>query len=281
MKRLGYLLRVVRPLHTLFALPFAYLGAILGSSGRPSLYELWWITVAMFAARSLAMAWNRWVDRRFDALNPRTANREIPTGLVSGLDIAVAIGTCIGLLLWAAAKLHPMCVKVFPLAVVIPVFYSLTKRFTYLSHFFLGASLAFGPIGAWLAVAGHLPPPAYTWGAAVVLWVAGFDIFYQAQDVEFDRKYGLYSIPACFGVKRSVAVAMVLHIVSLILFVIGGLQMDVGLWHFVGMAIVTLMFIKEYHLVKALEPAGFTQAFQVNLAVSLVLLLFTGAGRML
>ena len=280
-QRAIHLLRVIRPAHTLFALPFAYLGAILGSSGLPSANQLGWITVAMFAARSFAMAWNRWIDRDIDALNPRTAHREIPAGLVSGKDIAWVIGGSLLLLLVAAWRLHPICLRVYPLAVAIPWAYSYTKRFTYLSHWVLGLSLAFGPIGAWLAVAGNLPAAAYTWAAAVVLWVAGFDIFYQAQDVHFDRAHGLYSIPACFGIHRAVNIAVFLHVLSWGLLVLGGIQSNLGKWHYLGIIAVALLFGAEYLFVRSRSPEGFARAFQINLLVSVVLLVFTGLDLLL
>lgn len=279
-RRLVCLFRVVRLSHTLFALPFAYLGAILGAGGLPTGWQLFWITAAMFGARSAAMAWNRWADREYDAKNPRTAQREIPTGQIGFRDIFLFTLVCLILFFVATTQLHPMCIKVFPLAVFLIFFYSYTKRFTFLSHFFLGMSLAFAPLGAWLAVAGTLPPAAWVWGLAVVFWVAGFDIFYQAQDVEFDREHGLYSIPACFGIEKGVAVALSLHMASLVLFFWGGILVAAGHWYFVGMGFVCLLFLREFFLVKRVDTKGFALAFQTNLLVSLVLLVFFGLDRL-
>lgn len=280
LRRLVCLFRVVRLHHTLFALPFAYLGALLGTGGWPSFQQILWITIAMFGARSAAMAWNRWVDREYDAKNPRTAQREIPTGQIGFSDVSWFTIICLLLFFLATTQLHPACIKVFPLAVFLTFFYSYTKRFTFLSHFILGMSLAFAPLGAWLAVSGSLPTAAWVWGLAVVCWVAGFDIFYQSQDVEFDRIHGLCSIPAYFGVKQGVKFALVLHAISLLLFLWGGMLSYAGTWYFLGIGIVLLLFSREYFLVRELDTARLASAFQINLMVSLVLLVFFGLDRL-
>lgn len=202
---------MIRFSHTVFALPFAFMGAILAAKGVPPVETLWWILVAMVGARSGAMSVNRIADRHLDALNPRTRTRALPSGQVSLRGALAFALTSFLVFLVAAWMLNPLCLALAPLALAIVCGYSYTKRFTAGSHFVLGLSLALAPVGAWIAVRGEVGAPALVLGLAVLLWVAGFDILYAFQDVDFDRTAGLFSIPAWLGTTRSLIVAGVLH----------------------------------------------------------------------
>jgi 4-hydroxybenzoate polyprenyltransferase len=203
--------------HTVFALPFAFMGAILAARGIPSVPTLLWILLAMIGARSGAMAVNRLVDQDFDARNPRTRERALPKGLVGRGEVTVfAVGSFV-LFLFAASRLNPLCLKLAPVAMAILIGYPYTKRFTFLSHMILGLSLAMAPLGAWIAVTGRMETTPAVLGLAVLLWVAGFDILYALADIDFDRASGLYSIPARFGAAGGMAISRVLHLLTLVL----------------------------------------------------------------
>jgi 4-hydroxybenzoate polyprenyltransferase len=202
---------MIRFSHTVFALPFAFMGAILAAKGVPSAETLWWILLAMVGARSGAMGMNRIADRRLDALNPRTRTRALPSGQISLGGAVAFVVTAFAVFFLAAWMLNPLCFALAPLALVIVCGYSFTKRFTAGSHFVLGLSLALAPIGAWIAVRGEIGAPPLVLGLAVLLWVAGFDILYAFQDVDFDRKTGLCSIPAWLGTAKALIIAGILH----------------------------------------------------------------------
>ncbi len=197
--------------HTVFALPFALLGMVLAAEGWPAWRTVGWIVAAMVGARSAAMGFNRLADRSIDARNPRTAGRALPLGQVTPRFVALFVAASLALLLLAAWQLNPLCLKLYPLAVAILLGYSYTKRLTSLSHLLLGLALAGAPLGAWIAVRGDLTATPLVLAAAVLLWVAGFDILYALQDIEFDRRSGLYSIPARIGVLPSLWVSSLLH----------------------------------------------------------------------
>ncbi len=216
-KQLGVVLEMIKIEHTLFALPFALLGMLLAAQGWPAWATVGWIVVAMAGARSAAMGFNRLADRGIDARNPRTAGRALPAGQVTPAFVALFVIGSLGLLLLAAWRLNPLCVKLYPLAVAILLGYSYTKRFTALSHLVLGLALAGAPLGAWIAVRGSVEATPFVLAALVVLWVAGFDILYALQDLEFDRRSGLYSIPVRLGVVPSLVVSAALHAAMLVL----------------------------------------------------------------
>jgi len=197
--------------HTLFALPFAFLGMMLAAEGWPSWLTVFWIVVAMVGARSAAMGFNRLADRRIDAENPRTASRALPAGLVSPGWVAGFIAVNCALLLVAAWQLNPLTLAFAPVALVVLLGYSYTKRFTWASHLVLGLALGGAPVGAWIAVRGAFAWTPFLLCAAVLLWVAGFDVLYALQDVDFDRRRGLHSIPARFGVVGSLWISGALH----------------------------------------------------------------------
>ncbi|HYG63777.1 MAG TPA: UbiA-like polyprenyltransferase [Thermoanaerobaculia bacterium] len=217
LRTLSTVLEMIKFEHTLFALPFAFLGMILAAEGGPSWRTVLWIVVAMVGARSAAMGWNRLVDRRIDAANPRTATRALPAGLVSPAAVTLFIVASSALLVVAAWQLNPLALALSPVALAILFLYSYTKRFTWASHLVLGLSLAGAPLGAWIAVRGDVTATPLILAGSVLLWVAGFDVLYALQDVEFDRRTGLYSIPARFGVVGALWISAGLHALMLAL----------------------------------------------------------------
>jgi 4-hydroxybenzoate polyprenyltransferase len=210
-RTLKTVLEMIKFEHTLFALPFAFLGMILAAEGWPSWRTVLWIVVAMVGARSAAMAFNRLADRKIDAANPRTAGRALPAGQISPAAVTLFVVVSSALLVLAAWELNPLAFYLSPLALAILFLYSYTKRFTWAAHLVLGLSLAGAPLGAWIAVRGSLALTPFVLAAVVLLWVAGFDILYALQDLEFDRRTGLYSIPARFGVVGSLWISALLH----------------------------------------------------------------------
>lgn len=217
LQTLGVMLEMIKFEHTLFALPFAFLGMILAAEGWPSWRTVGWIVVAMVGARSAAMGFNRLVDRRIDAANPRTATRALPAGLVSPAAATLFVVASSALLVLAAWRLNPLALALSPVALAILFLYSYTKRFTWASHLVLGLSLAGAPLGAWIAIRGDVTATPLVLAASVLLWVAGFDVLYALQDEEFDRKSGLFSIPSRFGTVASLWISAGLHAVLLIL----------------------------------------------------------------
>ena len=197
--------------HTLFALPFAFLGMVLAADGWPPWPVVGWIVVAMVGARSAAMGFNRLVDRDIDARNPRTADRHLPAGLLTPGAVRLFVAASLGLLVLAAWRLNPLALKLSPVAIAVVLAYSYTKRFTYLSHVILGLGISAAPLGAWIAVRGDVAPAAFLLAGAVLCWVAGFDVLYALQDADFDRSAGLHSIPARFGVVGALWVSGALH----------------------------------------------------------------------
>ncbi len=216
-KSLRTVLEMIKFEHTIFALPFAFLGMILAAEGWPPWRTVGWIVVAMVGARSAAMAFNRLADREIDAANPRTADRALPTGRVSPRFVALFVLASCALLVLAAWRLNPLALQLSPVALAILLGYPYTKRFTSLSHLILGLALAGAPLGAWIAVRGEFAPAPLILGGAVLLWVAGFDILYALQDLDFDRRRGLYSIPQRIGTVGALWVSGLLHLGMLVL----------------------------------------------------------------
>jgi 4-hydroxybenzoate polyprenyltransferase len=217
LERLRVVLDMIKFEHTLFALPFAFMGMLLAAGGWPPWRTVGWIVAAMVGARSAAMGWNRLVDRRIDAANPRTAGRALPAGQVTPAFVAGFVAASATLLVVAAWQLNPLALALSPVALAVLLLYSYTKRFTWASHLVLGLSLAGAPLGAWIAVRGDVAAPPLALGGAVLLWVAGFDILYALQDVDFDRRTGLFSVPARFGVRAALWLSALLHGAMLLL----------------------------------------------------------------
>jgi 4-hydroxybenzoate polyprenyltransferase len=262
--------------HTLFALPFAFMGALLAARGLPTLWQTFWILVAMVGARSAAMAFNRLVDRDFDAANPRTKMRALPAGQVSVPFVVGFTVASSALLVLAAAMLNPLALALSPVALAVVFFYSYTKRFTALSHAFLGLALSIAPIGAWVAVAGHLAVTPLCLGAAVVCWLIGFDVIYALQDVDFDRATGLHSLPARLGPQRALIVARFFHGLMIVCLLLTGWAAHLGGWYFAGVALAAALIATEHAIIRPDDLRRLNVAFfNVNIAVSAGLLLFT------
>jgi 4-hydroxybenzoate polyprenyltransferase len=275
-KKLRVVLEMVKIEHTIFALPFAFLGAIFAVRGVPRAAQIGWILLAMVGARSAAMAFNRLADFSFDAKNPRTANRALPRKQVTKrFVIAFIIGSS-AVFMFAASRLNRLSFELSPLALGIIFFYSYTKRFTWLAHLFLGLSLACAPIGAWIALRGDIAWPPLILGLSVILWVAGFDIIYSCQDVEFDKRESLYSIPRRFGVAASLWVSAILHLLMLGLLGFLFLKEGLGLISFAGLSVVGLLLAYEHSLVRPTDLSRANTAFfTVNGWISILLFLTT------
>jgi 4-hydroxybenzoate polyprenyltransferase len=254
--------RMIRFSHSVFALPFALSSAALAAQGHGLRgAQLGWILLAMVGARSAAMGFNRLADHAIDARNPRTAGRELPRGTLSRGEVwAFVLASALALVL-AAAMLNPLCLALSPLALAIVCGYSYTKRFTALSHVFLGLALAVAPVGAWIAVRGRLDLTPLLLGLAVLAWVAGFDILYACQDAEFDRSEGLHSVPARLGVRRALVVARVLHVATVAL--LGSLFRVAPLHpvYLAGVGVVALLLAYEHSLVRHDDLSRLDAAF--------------------
>jgi 4-hydroxybenzoate polyprenyltransferase len=250
-KFIAIFLREIRIEHTLFALPFAYVGAILAARGIPSFAALAWITLAVLGARTAAMAANRFLDREIDARNPRTERRAVASGTLPPSTMVWAIGGGLVLLLWAALHLNPLCIRLMPIAVVLLLIYPLCKRFTWAGHFVLGAVDALAPLGAYVAIAGTITLPAILLFAAVTIWVAGFDIIYALMDLRIDREQGIRSLPARFGEGSGRTLPIILHAAMLLLLAGAGLLAQAGRAYYLGVAGVAFLIAYEEYLFRS------------------------------
>lgn len=253
--------RMIKFSHSVFALPFALTSAALAIEGPPPWGKLLWILVAMVGARSAAMGFNRLADHALDARNPRTASRELPAGRLGRAEVWAFVVLSAGLLVLAAAMLNPLCFALSPLALAIVFGYSYTKRFTALSHVFLGLALAMAPVGAWLAIRGAFAPPPIALGLAVLLWVAGFDVIYSCQDLEFDRREGLYSLPARLGVARALLLARGMHLLAVALMASLYALVRLHPVYLGGVAVVGLLLAYEHSLVRPSDLSRIDAAF--------------------
>jgi 4-hydroxybenzoate polyprenyltransferase len=263
--------RLVKFEHTIFALPFAYVGAFLAVGGIPSGHDLLWITVAMVGARSLAMALNRLIDARIDAANPRTAGRELPSGALTSAGVVVFCVVSLVVYLFAVWQLDPFVRPLSPVPVIAFVVYPYLKRFTWLCHLWLGAVDGLAPVGAWAAVKGELPWQAWALGAAVAAWVAGFDLFYALFDVDVDREQGLHSWATRFGERGAFIGARALHLLTIVLLAAVGFGLDVGALYWLGVVMVAALLFYEHTLVRPgdlrrLDAAFFTMNGVISVA---------------
>ncbi|EJW18139.1 putative 4-hydroxybenzoate polyprenyltransferase [Paenibacillus alvei] len=279
-KKVRIFLEMIKFEHTIFALPFAFMGALLGAmvvhQRFPTLPEWGWILMAMFGARSAAMALNRLIDAAIDAKNPRTANRAIPAGLLKAGEVILFTAVSFGLLFWAAANLEPLSVYLLPIAVFMLVFYSFTKRFTWLCHVVLGLTIALAPLGGWVAVTNEINAPALIFYLTVSLWTAGFDVIYACQDYEFDKKEGLNSIPVRFGIAKSLWIARGFHIATAFGFILLLFLTQLSWWYIVGTVIASALLIYEHLLVKPHDLSKLNTAFfTMNGVLSIVVFCFT------
>jgi 4-hydroxybenzoate polyprenyltransferase len=246
----GRFASLVKLEHTLFALPFAYVGALLAVGGVPSGRDLLWITVAMVGARSLAMGLNRLIDARIDARNPRTAGRELPSGRLSRSQVVTFCAASLAIFLVAVFQLDPLVRWLWPIPVAGFVIYPYLKRRTWMTHLWLGAVDGLAPVGAWAAITGTLPWEAWALGAAVACWIAGFDVFYSLLDLEVDGREGLHSLATRFGVRGAFAGARALHLATVVLLVVAGLGLPVGALYWLGVAGVAALLAYEHTLIR-------------------------------
>ncbi len=271
-------LEMIKFEHTLFALPFAFLGAVLAADGLPTIWQIVWITAAMFGARSAAMTFNRIVDRKFDAENPRTANRELPSGKLSVSFAWAFFIVSVVLFETAAYSLNWLTFALSPVALASVLGYSYAKRFTAFAHLILGWALAISPTAAWISVKGSLNSEIpILLSLLVLMWTAGFDVLYACQDYEYDKKAGLRSIPARFGIKNSLYISRLLHLQAFIVLVLLYLTTDLGWLSLIGVVAVGALMIYQHTLVKPNDLSRMNAAFfTTNAFVSVILFLTFG-----
>ncbi|MBP1994721.1 UbiA-like polyprenyltransferase [Paenibacillus eucommiae] len=273
-------LEMIKFEHTVFALPFAFMGAILGAvvmtDQLPTWAQIGWVTLAMIGARTAAMSLNRVIDRVIDKKNPRTANRAIPAGLISSKQVYLYILISFALLFLATSNLSALSMKLLPIAVFFLVFYSYTKRFTWACHFVLGVTLGLAPLGAWVAVTGSITPAALIFFLTIVCWSSGFDLIYSCQDADFDRKEGLHSFPGRFGIPVALMTARVLHALTAVGLIALFFMANLSWWYLAGLCIAYLILFYEHTLVSPRDLSKLNVAFfTMNGILSLVVFAFT------
>ncbi len=274
--RIKIFLEMIKFEHTIFALPFAFTGAVLAAHGLPSLCQVFWIAMAMVGARTAAMGLNRIIDAEIDAKNPRTAGRAIPAGLLNKGTVFIFVILAAALMVYAADRLNPLCLYLSPLILFFLVLYSYCKRFTALSHIVLGICISFAPLGAWIAIRGSVDPPALLLAASVVFWLAGFDTLYALQDLEFDRVHGLHSIPARLGVSGSLWVARIFHVMMLGFLAILQVVMGLGVYFTIGLTVTTCLIFYEHWLLRDGDLKKLDVAFfNMNIYISITVFVFT------
>ncbi len=280
MTALRHFLDAIKFEHTVFALPFAYVAMVLAANGWPDVRIVGWVTLAMISGRTLAMSVNRLADRWFDARNPRTRGRHLPAGLLTPAQVTTAAVAAGAVFLLSAWMLNPLCLALAPLAIVFLVGYSYTKRFTWLSHWILGFTDGIAAAGGWIAVRGGFDPPVFVLWLALTVWIAGFDLIYACQDVEFDRAEGLHSVPARFGVAAALRVAKVCHVLTVAAFALLGVLMGLGVLYWAGVALVAGLLVYEHSLVSPTDLSRLDVAFfNVNGYIAVILFAAVLAGH--
>jgi 4-hydroxybenzoate polyprenyltransferase len=275
LRNLRVTLEMIKWEHSIFALPFALCGAMLAAGGIPSTRQLIWIIVAMVAARSAAMAFNRWADASIDAANPRTSARAIPAGHLSSGFVAAFVIASSALFVLAASQLNRLTLLLSPVALAVVLLYSYTKRVTRWSHLVLGLALGIAPAAAWIAVRGSLDPRILLLTAAVMFWVAGFDVLYACQDYDFDRRAGLHSIPRYLGIERALWIARTFHLIMLACLIGVVWAFDLGKLASVGVGAVAALLSYEHSLVSADDLSKLNAAFfTMNGVISVIFFLF-------
>lgn len=279
-RKIGIILEMIKFEHTIFALPFAFMGAILGAvtmeQRLPSWEEIGWITLAMFGARSAAMGLNRVIDKAIDARNPRTEKRALPAGLLKSAEVIAFIVVSFILLFIASAQLQPIAMKLMPIAVFMLVLYSYTKRFTWLCHVVLGLTIGLSPLGAWVSVTGSFDLSSWLLYGTVALWIAGFDIIYATQDFEYDRNAGLHSIPARFGVSGALWIARGMHAITAAGFIALFWMTDLGWAYLAGTVVSISLLFYQHWMVRPNDLSRVPTAFfGMNGTLSVVLFAFT------
>lgn len=269
-------LRLIKFSHSIFAIPFAFTGAVLAAGGIPALRQIFWITIAMIGARSGAMGLNRIIDREIDALNPRTKERELPKGIIKTWEAVIFTSISLMVFVISAYRLNPLCFKLSPLAIIVILIYPYTKRFTSLSHVILGLALSLAPLGAWIAIRGTIDLEIIPLSIAVLFWVAGFDIFYALQDIDFDRGFGLYSIPSRFGISKSIWIARLFHIITIIMLLSLIPIHNLNGFYIIGVITATAILLYEHSIVKPSDLRRLNIAFfNMNGYLSITVFLFT------
>lgn len=262
--------------HSVFALPFAYMGAVLAAGGIPTSHDFFWITLAMIGARSAAMALNNFIDLKYDRLHPRFTNRPMVTGKVKSWEAIALITVTLAIFVLAAANLHPLALRLAPLALIPLVAYPYMKRFSWTCHLVLGLALSISPTGAWVAIQGTLPIPIILLGLAVGVWIAGFDVIYGCQDTAFDKEHGLHSMPVRFGVQGALYLAKVMHVSSIILFGLVGFLFNLSWLYYIGVVLAATVLSYQHSIVSSTDFSKVTQAyFMRNGLVGLLVFLFT------
>ncbi len=275
-KKIKIFLEMIKFEHTIFALPFAYVGALITEMKIPAAHDIIWITLAMVGARTAAMSLNRIIDRRIDTRNPRTAGRALPKGLLKVSEVWVYVFLSFALLLYSASQLSPLAFRLFPVAVLVLLTYSFTKRFSWACHLFLGTALGLAPLGSWIAITNRFDLAPVLLSIGVIFWVAGFDIIYACDDYEFDRKEGLYSIPARFGIKNALIISTVFHVIAAVFILAAGLVLQLGVFYLAGVSVAVVILFYQHTLVSPddLSKAG-VAFFNLNGVLSIVVFAFT------
>lgn len=269
-------LGAIRVWESLFALPFAYMGMFLAADGWPTLSDFIWITVAMAGARTLAMSANRFIHRREDAENPRTANRHLPRGLLKPWEVVLMAAVSLGVFLFAASQLNPLALALAPVAALYVVLYSFAKYYTWACNLFLGWALAIAPIGAWIGVTGTFEWPAVLLAFAVATWAGGFDVVYTCSDYEFDGRYGIHSIPRRFGIPAAFNITRLLHFLSAASLLALGFWLELNFYYYIGWALSAGLLVFENTLLKPEELSRLNSPlFKYNSGVSMMHLIFT------
>jgi 4-hydroxybenzoate polyprenyltransferase len=277
---LRHFLDAIKFEHTVFALPFAYVAMVLAADGWPDVRVVGWVTLAMVSGRTLAMSVNRLADRWFDARNPRTRGRHLPAGLLTPAQVTTAAVAAGAAFLASAWMLNPLCLALSPLAILFLVGYSYTKRFTWLSHWILGFTDGIAAAGGWIAVRGGFDPPVFVLWFALTVWIAGFDLIYACQDVEFDRAEGLHSVPARFGVAAALRIAKVCHILTIAAFAALGVLMGLGFLYWAGVTMVAGLLVYEHSLVSPSDLSRLDVAFfNINGYIAVILFAAVLAGH--
>ena len=262
--------------HTVFAMPFALMGAFLAARGLPGVRVFFWVILAMVGARTCAMTFNRIVDRRFDAANPRTAGRALPAGAVSLTESWLMVVASGALFFFACAMLNRTALLIAPFALGLTLVYSLTKRFTWLCHVVLGLALACSPLGGWVAVADGVNGYPWVLSVGVLLWVAGFDCIYACLDADFDREAGLHSMPSIFGRAASFRIAVVFHLLAFGLFTLTGVQMGLNFWYYAGIVITGAALFYQHLIVNPRDLSRIRMSFfSMNGLIALTLFVAT------